>query len=56
MGYTQFMPKDFENYAVDFDGDGKRDIWNSIAELARLHRELAEVAGLGRREESGATR
>ncbi len=30
MGYTQFMPKDFENYAVDFDADGKRDIWNSI--------------------------
>ena len=30
MGYTQFMPKDFEEYAVDFDGDGKRDIWNSI--------------------------
>ena len=30
MGYTQFMPKDFEEFAVDFDGDGKRDIWNSI--------------------------
>src|SRR5262245_12204140 len=30
MGYTQFMPSDFENYGVDFDGDGKRDIWNSI--------------------------
>ena len=32
MGYTQFMPNDFENYAVDFDGDGKRDIWSSIAD------------------------
>jgi len=32
MGYTQFMPKDFENYAVDGDGDGKRDIWNSVAD------------------------
>ncbi len=32
MGYTQFMPTDFENYAVDFDGDGKRDIWGSIAD------------------------
>jgi lytic murein transglycosylase len=30
MGYTQFMPTDFEEFAVDFDGDGKRDIWNSI--------------------------
>ncbi len=32
MGYTQFMPTDFENYAVDFDGDGRRDIWGSIAD------------------------
>jgi lytic murein transglycosylase len=30
MGYTQFMPTDFENFGVDFDGDGRRDIWNSI--------------------------
>jgi lytic murein transglycosylase len=30
MGYTQFMPTDFEKYAVDGDGDGKRDIWTSI--------------------------
>lgn len=30
MGYTQFMPTDFESFAVDFDGDGRRDIWGSI--------------------------
>ena len=30
MGYTQFMPSDFENFGVDFDGDGRRDIWNTI--------------------------
>ena len=30
MGFTQFLPSDFEKYAVDFDGDGKRDIWNSV--------------------------
>ena len=30
MGETQFLPGDFENYAVDFDGDGRRDIWNSV--------------------------
>jgi lytic murein transglycosylase len=30
MGYTQFLPSDFEKYAVDFDGDGSRDIWNSV--------------------------
>jgi lytic murein transglycosylase len=32
MGYTQFMPSDFENFGVDFDGDGKRDIWNTISD------------------------
>jgi lytic murein transglycosylase len=30
MGYTQFLPSDFDKYAVDLDGDGRRDIWNSI--------------------------
>jgi membrane-bound lytic murein transglycosylase B len=28
MGIPQFMPSSFRRYAVDFDGDGKRDIWN----------------------------
>ena len=27
MGHFQFMPSTFESYAVDYDGDGKRDIW-----------------------------
>jgi lytic murein transglycosylase len=30
MGHTQFLPSDFEKYAVDLDGDGNRDIWNSV--------------------------
>ena len=30
MGHTQFLPGDFEDYAVDFDGDGRRDIWKSV--------------------------
>lgn len=29
MGYGQFMPSSFQNYAIDFDGDGHRDIWNN---------------------------
>ena len=29
MGYGQFIPSSFRAYAVDFDGDGIRDIWNS---------------------------
>ncbi len=30
MGQTQFMPSSFNSYAVDFDGDGKRNIWTSV--------------------------
>lgn len=29
MGQTQFTPEDFLNFAVDGDGDGRRDIWRS---------------------------
>lgn len=29
MGQTQFMPSTFLTYAVDFDGDGKKDLWSS---------------------------
>lgn len=32
MGQTQFMPSTFLAYAVDFDGDGKKDLWNSEAD------------------------
>ena len=30
MGHTQFMPSVYQRYAVDFDGDGTRDIWTSV--------------------------
>jgi len=29
MGQPQFMPENYLRYAVDFDGDGRKDIWNS---------------------------
>ncbi len=32
MGYTQFLPTDFDKYGVDFDGDGKRDIWGTVVD------------------------
>ena len=32
MGQTQFMPSSYLNYAVDFDGDGRRDIWKSTGD------------------------
>ena len=28
MGHTQFMPSSFLSHAVDFNGDGRRDIWS----------------------------
>jgi membrane-bound lytic murein transglycosylase B len=32
MGQTQFMPSSYLTYAVDFDGDGHRDIWKSTGD------------------------
>jgi membrane-bound lytic murein transglycosylase B len=29
MGHTQFIPTSYVSYAVDWDGDGKKDIWGS---------------------------
>ena len=33
MGQCQFMPSTFLSYAVDFDGDGRRDIWTDRADV-----------------------
>nr|WP_238136703.1 lytic murein transglycosylase [Variovorax sp. JS1663] len=33
MGQTQFLPSSFLAYAVDTDGDGRRDIWGSMADV-----------------------
>jgi hypothetical protein len=32
MGETQFMPSSFRQYAIDFDGKGRRDIWTDAAD------------------------
>ncbi len=32
MGLGQFMPSSYRAYAVDFDGDGRRDLWSSTAD------------------------
>lgn len=32
MGQTQFLPSSYLKYAVDYDGDGRRDIWSSTAD------------------------
>jgi len=42
MGLTQFLPSEFYKYAVDFDGDGKKDIWRSVPDaLASAAQQLA---------------
>jgi lytic murein transglycosylase len=43
MGLTQFMPSDYLKYAVDFDGDGHADIWNSVPDaLASAAKQLSD--------------
>jgi lytic murein transglycosylase len=32
MGLTQFMPSEFYSLAYDLDGDGRKDIWNSVGD------------------------
>ena len=33
MGQTQFMPSNFVDYAIDFSGDGKPDIWTNVPDV-----------------------
>ncbi len=33
MGYGQFIPSSYRNYAVDFDASGKRDLWGSPMDI-----------------------
>ncbi len=44
MGQCQFMPWNYKQYAVDYDGDGKRDIWtteaDALASIANFLRAL----------------
>ncbi len=41
MGLTQLLPSDYVKYAVDLDGTGKADIWNSVPDaLASAAKQL----------------
>jgi len=33
MGQAQFMPTAFADFAIDFDGDGRKDIWHTHADV-----------------------
>jgi membrane-bound lytic murein transglycosylase B len=44
MGHTQFIPTTYTAYAVDFDGDGRRNIWTSLDDaLASTANYLAKM-------------
>jgi membrane-bound lytic murein transglycosylase B len=44
MGHTQFIPSSYLTYAVDWTGDGRKDIWNSSADaLASTANYLAKT-------------
>lgn len=49
MGQIQFMPSSFLRFAVDFDGDGKKDIWNNDADaLASMANYLSKKGWNGK--------
>ena len=44
MGQPQLLPSGFYKYAVDFDGDGRRDVWTSVPDvLGTIANHLAEL-------------
>ncbi len=45
MGLTQFLPSEYYKYGVDFDGDGRRDIWRSVPDA--LASAAAQLVGKG---------
>ena len=62
LGQPQFMPSSFLEYAQDFDGDGRRDIWKSTPDvfasianyLARARLETGADLGTGSEGPGGA--
>lgn len=45
MGQTQFIPTTYNRYAVDFDGDGRRDIWGSSEDALASTANYLHVSG-----------
>ncbi len=50
MGQSQFMPSSYDAYAVDYDHDGRRDIWTSLPDVfASIANYLAKAGWNDRR-------
>src|SRR6185312_670169 len=45
MGHTQFILTTYSSFAVDQDGDGKRDIWNNITDALASTASYLKVSG-----------
>ncbi|QTN47085.1 lytic murein transglycosylase [Ectopseudomonas mendocina] len=45
MGQTQFMPTTYNQHAVDFDGDGKRDLWGSSTDALASAAHYLQASG-----------
>ncbi len=45
MGHTQFIPTSYLAYGVDMDGNGRRDIWNSIPDALATAASLLQKNG-----------
>ena len=48
LGVPQFLPSSYRRYAVDLDGDGKRDLWNhgdAIGSIANYYKSYGWQAG-----------
>ncbi|MET3560132.1 membrane-bound lytic murein transglycosylase B [Bartonella japonica] len=45
MGHTQFIPSSYLAYAIDMDGNGKSDIWNSVPDALATAANLLHMNG-----------
>lgn len=45
MGHTQFIPTTYLAYAVDYDGDGRRNIWTSVPDALASTANYLQRAG-----------
>ena len=45
LGQTQFLPTHYDNYALDYDGDGKRDLFKSIPDIIASSANYVKAVG-----------
>ncbi|MHA7872644.1 MAG: lytic murein transglycosylase [Hyphococcus sp.] len=45
MGHTQFIPTTYLSYAIDHDGDGRRDIWSNLGDVFASTANYLSVSG-----------